>query len=208
MYVCAQLGSAGCQVVMYLRVCRSNGAVTLEQFLACPLLQHFGSTANGQIQGDGRKFLDHFKSYFGSQISSQSLNEVHLYRLQPKSGTKGDFFHIFVSLIVSSSQLMLPFDVWPSFPVTTWTVPWCRFWQDSRTHDSTFSDCNCFRTFSVVFNCRSLFNEAAYLAALHRLRSPFAIRDADSKQSKTKILKTKLTFCCGFRLQSVDMDLI
>ena len=41
--------------------------------------------------------------------------------------------------------------------------------------------------FSVVFNCRSLFNEAAYLAALRRFRSPFAIRDADSKQSKTKI---------------------
>ena len=43
------------------------------------------------------------------------------------------------------------------------------------------------RTFSVVFNCRSLFNEAAYLAALRRLRSPFATRDANSKQSKTKI---------------------
>ena len=58
----------------------------------------------GKIQGDGRKFLDHFKSYFGSQISSQSLNEVHIYRLQPKSGTKGDFFHIFLSLIVSSRR--------------------------------------------------------------------------------------------------------
>ena len=32
----------------------------------------------GKIQGDGRKFLDCFKSYFGSQISSQSLNEVHI----------------------------------------------------------------------------------------------------------------------------------
>ena len=50
-----------------------------------------------------------------------------------------------------------------------------------------------FRTFSVVFNCRSLFNEAAYLAALRQLRSPFAIRDANSKQSKTKIyVKTHL----------------
>ena len=35
----------------------------------------------GKIQGDSRKFLDHFKSYFGSQISSQSLNVVHIYRL-------------------------------------------------------------------------------------------------------------------------------
>ena len=54
----------------------------------------------GKIQGDGRKFLDRFESYFGSQISSQSLNEVYIYQLQPKSPTKGDFFHIF--LIVSS----------------------------------------------------------------------------------------------------------
>ena len=46
----------------------------------------------GKIQGDGRKFLDRFKSYFGSQISSQSLNEAHIYRLQPKSATIGDFF--------------------------------------------------------------------------------------------------------------------
>ena len=28
-----------------------------------------------------------------------------------KSATKGDFFHIFLSLIVSSSRRMLPFDV-------------------------------------------------------------------------------------------------
>ena len=81
----------------------------------------------GKIQGDGRKFLDHLKSYFGLQISSQSLNEVHMFRLQPKSATKGEFFHIFLSLIVSSSRLMLPFDVWPSFPVTTWTLPYADF---------------------------------------------------------------------------------
>ena len=63
------------------------------------LIRHWG-----KIQGDGQKFLDHFKSYFGSQISSQSLNKVHIYWLQPKSGTKGDFFHIFLSLIVSSRR--------------------------------------------------------------------------------------------------------
>ena len=44
-----------------------------------------------------------------------------------------------------------------------------------------------FRSFFAVFNCRSLFNEAAYLAALRRLRSPFAIRDTDSKQLMTKM---------------------
>ena len=65
----------------------------------------------GKIQGDGRKFLDRFKSYFGSQISSQLLNEIHIYRTQPKSATKDDLFDIFLSLIVSSSRCMLPFDV-------------------------------------------------------------------------------------------------
>ena len=61
-----------------------------------------GIKGRGTIQGDGRKFLDRFKSYFGSQISSQSLNEVSIYQLQPKSATKGEFFQIFMSLIVSS----------------------------------------------------------------------------------------------------------
>ena len=47
----------------------------------------------------------------------------------------------------------------------------------------------------MVFNCSSLFNEAAYLAlaALGWLHLPVAIHDADSKQSKTKIYeKTRL----------------
>ena len=47
-----------------------------------------------KIQADGRKLLDRFKSYFGSQISSQSLNEVQICRLQPKSATKGVFFSL------------------------------------------------------------------------------------------------------------------
>ena len=53
---------------------------------------HWFRTGRGKIQGDGWKFLDRFKSYFGSQISSQSLNEIHICWLQPKSTTKGDFF--------------------------------------------------------------------------------------------------------------------
>ena len=63
-----------------------------------PNIQCSNYAKHGQIQGDGRKFLDCFKSYFGSQISSQSLNEVHIYWLQPKSATKGDFFHTFFFL--------------------------------------------------------------------------------------------------------------
>ena len=54
------------------------------------------------------------------------------------------------------------------------------------------------RSFSAVFNCRSLFNEAAYLAALCLLLSPFAIRDADLKQSKTKIYGEKSPFVADF----------
>ena len=67
------------------------------------LLQSLSNgTDLGKIQGDGRKFLDLFKSYFGSRISSESLNGVHIYRLQPKSASKDDLFHIFLSLIVSN----------------------------------------------------------------------------------------------------------
>ena len=73
-------------------------------------MEHLWGDANywsGKIQGDGSKFLDRFKNYFGSQIS-QSLNEVHIYRLQPKSATKSVFvfvfFRIFLSSIVSSRR--------------------------------------------------------------------------------------------------------
>ena len=48
-------------------------------------------SARGKIQGDGRKFLNRSKSYLGSQISSQSLNAIHICQLQPKSATKGEF---------------------------------------------------------------------------------------------------------------------
>jgi len=39
------------------------------------------------IQGDGRKFLDRFKSYFVSQIS-QLLNEIHICRITAKIRNK------------------------------------------------------------------------------------------------------------------------
>ena len=81
--------------------------------------------------------------------------------------SSSDFF------FVSSIRRMLPFDVWPSFPVTTWTLPYCQFWQDNCTHDSTLSDCNFFRTFFVIFNCRSLFKEAIYLAASFAICNPW-----------------------------------
>ena len=166
---------------------------------------HYYNNNNGKIQGDGRKFLDRFKNYFGPQISSQSLNEIPICRLQPKSATKGEFCcccffpHIFWFLIVTSRRLMLPFDAWTSFPLTMWTLPYADFGKTIVLTTERSQIAIFFRSFSAVFNCRSLFNEAAYLAALRPLRSPFAIRDADSKQAKTKIYDLKI-FCCGFRL--------
>ena len=77
-----------------------------------------GERNTGKVQGDGRKFLDRLKSYFGSQITSQSLNESTDYSQKPQQKVIlfcFDFFiisvHIFLSLIVSSSRRMLPFDV-------------------------------------------------------------------------------------------------
>ena len=70
---------------------------------------------------------------------------------------------------------MLPFDVWPSFPVNASFVPILA--RQSYSRLNVLSRLHFFRSFSAVFNCRSWFNEAAYLAALRRLRSPFAIRD-------------------------------
>ena len=80
----------------------------------------------GKIQGDGRKFLNHFKSYFGSQISPQSLNEIHIYRLQPKSATKGDFFSYDCCLWLSvrvGACCPLTFDLAPSNNVNASLVP-------------------------------------------------------------------------------------
>ena len=160
-------------------------SVSVSVIIKSWILKKYVNSWFGQIQGDGRKFLDHLKSYFWSHISSKSLNEIHSCWLQPKSATKGELFHIFLSLSVSSSRLILPFDVWPSFPVTTWMLPYADFgkiivFTTERSQTAFFP-----RSFSMVFNCCSLFNEAAHLAALRRFRSPFAIRDANSKQSKT-----------------------
>ena len=57
------------QVIHYLCLCKVL-------FKTTKLLPYY--SVCGKIQGDGQKFLDRFKSYFGSQISSQSLNESHI----------------------------------------------------------------------------------------------------------------------------------
>ena len=70
-------------------------------------------TLEGKIQGDGRKFLEHFKSYLGSQIATQSLKLMRSvstdYSQNPQQKVSF-FFHTFLSLIVSSRR-MLPFDI-------------------------------------------------------------------------------------------------
>ena len=72
-------------------------ANTPSKFFHLHLETNFLSVKSKEMVGNSWTVL----SYFGSQISSQSLNEVYIYQLQPKSATKGDFFHIFLSLIVS-----------------------------------------------------------------------------------------------------------
>ena len=91
---------------------------TREKITSCSPCQ----SSVGKIQGDSGKFLDCFKSYLGSQISSQSLNEVYIYWLQPNSTTKDMFYHTVVFDCLSWC-IMLPFDVWLCFPVTMWTLP-------------------------------------------------------------------------------------
>ena len=61
-----------------------------------------GERNTGKVQGDGRKFLDRLKSYFGLQISSQSLNESTDYSQKPQQKVIlfcFDFFIIFCSYI-------------------------------------------------------------------------------------------------------------
>ena len=69
----------------------------------------------GKIQGDGRKFLDRLKSSFGSQISSQSLIDVHIYRLLQKSAKRWVLSYI---LVFERFELAHHVALWPSFPVT------------------------------------------------------------------------------------------
>ena len=96
------------------------------------------SCLSGKIQGDGRKFLDRFKSYFRSKIS-QSLNEIHIYRLQPKSATKGEFFsYIFLSLIVRDGACC-PLTYFPSNNVNASLVQILARQTTQRSQTAIFS---------------------------------------------------------------------
>ena len=108
-------------------------------------------------------------------------------------------FIIYFCLWLSVSRFMLPFDVWPSFSVTTWTLPYADFGKTIilRTEHSQIAIFSVHSArFLIAIACLTM---PLYLAALFRLCSPFAICDINLKQSKTKIYE-KITFCCGFRL--------
>ena len=62
------------------------------------------------------------------QFLSHSLNQVHMiistdYSQNPQQKVSFLVVVFWYSLDFVSSQRMLPFDIWPSFPVTTWMFP-------------------------------------------------------------------------------------
>ena len=83
----------------------------------------------GKIQGDGRNFLDHFKSCFGvTNIITIIKWDPYLpitAKIHNKRWVFSIYFCLWSSVRVSSS--VLPFDVRPSFPVTMWTLPYADF---------------------------------------------------------------------------------
>ena len=96
-----------CMASTQIQLCRKNATTTKTDIAKIiPKFDDFSRTllSIGNIQGDGRKFLDRFKSHwYLSWVSSHKyhhdwLNEVLIYRLQPKSATKGDFFLIYFCL--------------------------------------------------------------------------------------------------------------
>ena len=105
------------------------------------------------------------------------------YSQNPQQKVSFLLLHI-LSLIVSSSRRMLHFDVWPSFPVTNVNASLMPI-----LARQSYSRLNVFRLqfFSVHFPCFLI----AVACLTRPLRSPFAIHDADSKQSKKNIWKNK-----------------
>ena len=72
----------------------------------------------GKIQGDSRKFLEHFKLFWVKNI----ITFIKCLPITAKIRNKRWFFS-YIFVFVSLSRRMLPFDIWPNFPVTTWTLP-------------------------------------------------------------------------------------
>ena len=84
------------------------------KIVAIPKIIIYNKKSLGKIQGDGRKFLD--VSYFGSQISSQSLNEVHIYQLHFSFYSQ----NLQQKVTYSQGELFFPYNFSLSLTVSSW----------------------------------------------------------------------------------------
>ena len=64
--------------------------------MRCVVLHSYNYIDLANIQGDGRKFLGHFKRHFMSQIPSESSKQGHIKRIKPNFAAKIEFYHICV----------------------------------------------------------------------------------------------------------------
>ena len=67
-----------------------------DYIMCCVVLLSYNYMDLANIQGDGRKFLGHFKRHFMSQIPSESFEQGHIKRINPKFAPKIEFYHICV----------------------------------------------------------------------------------------------------------------
>ena len=166
-----------------------------------------------KIEGDGRKFLDRLKKNFGSQISSQSLNEVHIYPDYSRNPQhrKCDFFpHIFV------------FDCFESPSVTDCRRNGERSWRSAATEVSglvkqatsiknrgKWTEKNCkLRTFTREYDYLSKIGTRKRSRCYWETRSNRASKGNTMMRRLELTIKdkniwktiTKLTFCCGYWL--------
>ena len=51
----------------------------------------FRTDGNTNNPGDGRKFLGHFKSHFGSEISLKLIKYVYIQQMMPKLAPESEF---------------------------------------------------------------------------------------------------------------------
>ena len=115
--LCSSCVSSGC---LPCRQCNRYSCAFMDLYVdrSMGAFRYSTIVSRGKIQGDRRKLLNRFKSCFGSQTSSQWLNEVHIYRLQPQSATKGELFWPFFLLLFFSNIFV--FDCFESAHVALW----------------------------------------------------------------------------------------
>ena len=135
----------------------------------------------------------------GSQISSRSLNEVRIYRLQPKSATKGEFYDIFLTLIVSSRRHGLQManeadEVLLGKRLRSQTTA------IKNPRKIYLKNCS-LRTLSTIALPTSALRKCSrcYWETRSNVKRQHALTRNNQRQ-KNIIYMKKITFCCGFRL--------